>query len=152
MGFKGASLCQTKKKVIESFLHLLESMIIELNCYVTPLPDLCRIASGASGVFRKIMGAYSESLEIQIAPDPVACMEYTIAAGIIPCQEFSCCLRDLSGALGCYDLSGQVKQLEGLHSKWSKILEQMERELSVRVRYFRVFGICLGCALAILLV
>jgi hypothetical protein len=122
MGFKGASLCQTKKKVIESFLHLLEGMIIELSCHVTPLPELCRIASGGSGVFRKIIGAYSRALENQIAPDPVACMEYTIAAATIPCQEFSCCLRELSAALGCYDLTGQLRQLEGLRSKWSKIL------------------------------
>jgi hypothetical protein len=98
------------------------------------------------------MGAYSESLETQIAPDPVSCMEYTIAAGSIPCKEFSTCLQELSAALGCYDLSGQLRQLESLRSKWSKTLEQMEQELSVRVRYFRVFGICTGCALAILLV
>ena len=98
------------------------------------------------------MQAFSESLENQVAPDPVACMEHAIAGGSVPCTEFTQCLRELSSALGCYDLTGQLRQLESLQSKWSKILEQMECDLSVRVRYFRVFGICTGCALAILLV
>lgn len=152
MGFKGASVCQTRQKVIQTFLQLLESMIIELSCHVTPLPELCRIASQRSGIFCKIMQAFSESLENQVAPDPVACMEHVIGGGSFPCPEFTQCLRELSSALGCYDLTGQLRQLESLQSKWSKILEQMECDLSVRVRYFRVFGICTGCALAVLLV
>ena len=110
IGFKGASLCQAKKNVIESFLHLLEHMIIELSCHVTPLPELCRIASGSSGVFRKIMGAYSESLETQIAPDPVSCMERIEigAVNLVPgnSSAASRCLRkqaDLMMAPYCMD-------------------------------------------------
>lgn len=152
IGFSAASLCRTKAKVIQSFLHLLDCMMTELGCRVTPLPELCKTVASSSVVFRETMLSFSETLDSQIAPNPMACMDYALPRGRVPCPEYTHCLRELAGALGCYDLYGQMRQLEGLKGKWSKKLEHLENDLAMRVRYFRVLGICAGCALAILLV
>ncbi len=152
IGFSAASLCRTKVKVIQNFLHLLDCMMTELRCRVTPLPELCKNVSGSSGAFCNTMLSFSETLDSQIAPNPMACMEHALAQGHIPCQEYADCLCELAGALGCYDLTGQLRQLEGLRGKWNQTLEHMENDLAMRVRYFRVLGICAGCALTILLV
>ena len=152
IGFSAASLCRTKVRVIQHFLYLIDCMVIELNCRVTPLPELCRVVSDIAGPFKNAIVMFSHALDTQIAPDPVACMEYTVGNIRISCPEFLLCLRELSGALGCYDLVGQVRQLEVLRSKWSKILDGLEQNLTLKIRNFRIFGICAGCALAILLV
>ena len=152
MGFSAASLCRRKVKIIQNYLRLLDLMITELGCRMTPLPELCRIASGVSSIFRETMIAFSESLDGQIGPNPVVCMEHVLTKTSVSCPEYGSCMRDLAGALGCYDLTGQIRQLENLCGKWNKTLEHLENDLTVRVRYFRTLGICAGCALAILLV
>ena len=152
MGFSAANLCHTRVRVIRNFLHLLDAMIADLGYRVTPLPELCASAVDSSSVFAGVMHRYSEALEAQVAPNPRECMEFALAQVNSPCPEFSACLRALASVLGCHDLTGQLRLLEGLKTHWNKTLEHMEADLCLRARNLRIFGICAGCALAILLV
>lgn len=152
IGFSAAAYDRTRVKVIRGFLELLEGMMLELGCRVTPLPELCEAVSGVSGCFRETMQAFANSLNGQVAPHPVSCMEYVLANTTAPCTEYSKCLRELAGALGSYDLTGQLHQLACLEAKWKNTLSELTSVLTVRIRYFRVLGICAGGALAILLV
>ena len=116
IGFCAASQCRTKVKVIRNFLDLLDCIILELSSRVTPLPDLCRAISAKAGQFQKTIGLFADALDNQVAPDPSACMEYAIGNKPASCPEFSQCLREPAGVLGCYDLSGQIRQVENLRS------------------------------------
>ena len=152
IGFSAAAHDRTRFKVIRGFLELLDGMMVELGCRVTPLPELCEAVSGVSSCFREVMLEFANSLNGQIAPHPVSCMEYALARRTPPCAEYSLCLRELAGALGSYDLTGQLRQLECLQAKWKNTLSELASVLTVRIRYFRILGICAGSAIAILLV
>ena len=152
VGFSAAAYHRTKVSVIRSFLELLDGMMTELGYRVTPLPELCQAVSEITVYFREIMLAFSQTLDEQVMPHPVSCMEYALTKTSFPCADFPLCLRDLAKALGSYDLNGQLRQLDGLKAKWSKTLSKLEADLAARMRYFRILGICAGSAIAILLV
>jgi len=152
LGFSISSHYKMRLHVVQSFLRMMEFMAAELSYKVTALPELCRSAAGDFPCFQGVLLYFSDSLESQIEPDPFACMEFTLARTGSPCAEHKLCLQELAQILGNSDLQGQLRQLDGLHHKWSQRLIELEKDVTDKVRNYRVIGICAGCALAILLV
>ena len=152
MGFSAASNYKKRIAVIKSFLSLLENMITEVSCNVTPLPELCRSIAQSGSCFHGVMLSFSEALDMQVGPSPLSCMEIVLRKYPDPFPEYKIILLELAEVLGKYDLSGQIRQLENLYDTWSKTLKSLEADVTVKLRYFRVLGLCAGAALAIILV
>ena len=152
IGFSAARNHKQKIQVVQSFLNLTDNIITELSCKITPLPELCTFAVTSNSCFYCIMHSFAKAMDNHLAPTPLACMNAVLNMHPEPCSEYRQCLLDLADILGNYDLNGQVKQLENVLDKWGKKLKELEADLTLKLRYYRLLGICVGASLVIILV
>ena len=125
----------------------------ELEFRLTPLPELCRkTAMQLNGSLKAVFLAFIQELESQIAPDASFCMQAALKK--VPdlpkaAVEY---LGLLGATLGQFDLQGQLRGLEALHTRCASTLSQMEAMRSQRIRSYQTLGLCAGAALAILFI
>lgn len=129
----------------------LEFMICELSCRMTPLPELCRLASRqCRGSLRAFFSHLVDELEFQLSPDVECCMR----AAVCKVPELPGKTRQLLNimgvTLGRFDLQGQLRGLEGLHAQCSSAQKALEVNRDQRLRSYQTLGLCVGAALAIL--
>ena len=143
------------KKEIQSmcdFIRLLDVMESELAFRQTPLPELCKMASCYCKSYEKVFCSFSNALESQIAPNPSACMEVVLAGFSALPESGRRCLQAFGECIGLFDLKGQLLQLQALREQCGKQLMELEANKDVKLRTYRILGICAGAALAVLLV
>lgn len=137
---------------LRELLRALDLMECELQYRLTPLPDLCRQASGACrGSVGKLLSRLARELEQQIAPDVASCMDAALMTvpdlpGVTAGQ-----LRHLGRTLGRFDLHGQIQGLEAARESCRRALAGFSDNAPARHRSYRTLGFCAGAALAILL-
>ncbi len=146
-----------KFRVEEAALLALERAFMmmgsELQFRLTPLPLLCkRVAENSEGVVKRVLCAFSEELEMQIAPDAACCMEVALCRcpSLPPVTEEL--LREFGNAAGQFDLQGQITDLHRLQNMCIRNVEQMSINRDTRLRSYQTLGLCAGAALAILLI
>ncbi len=100
-------------------------MSCELSCRMTPLPQLCRNASGLlTGKIKTVFLLLAQELEQQVAPDAVSCMRAVQASVNLP-DSVQDVLTQLGNSLGSFDLSGQLRGIEScLKNAQSKLRYQ----------------------------
>ena len=141
----------------ESYLQQLSRILLymtwELDCRLTPLPELCRKAAEQSkSALGQVFVQLAKELDGQAAPEVAQCM--TVALGKckdIPKSTVNA-LELLGQSLGQYDLSGQMKGLESVQKHCKLELDKLSYHREERLRSYRVLGICAGAALAIMLI
>ena len=130
----------------------LETMICEVQYKLSPLSVMCRAAARSTeGTVRKLLYAFAEELDKQIAPDAYQCMCSAIhkteklSGAILPH------LRKLGKSMGQFDLEGQIRMLESALSDCRKSIGELEENRQYRIRSYQTLSICAGVALAVLL-
>jgi stage III sporulation protein AB len=58
----------------------------------------------------------------------------------------------LGESLGKFDLSGQLRGLEGIRSECHRRLDALSENQEVRLRSYKTLGLCAGAALVILFI
>ena len=152
-GFHIAAVSVAEERALRKLIGILDYMSSELQYRLTPLPDLCRQAAGeTSGKLAKLLLAFSDELESQIAPDVKSCMN----AAIFRCpglpEMTRKCFIQLGSSMGRFDLSGQISALESVRQSCRRNLEILESGKDSRLRMYKTLGICAGAAIVILLV
>lgn len=151
-GLSMAQNCRAEERSLRQMLHALQIMQQELSCHCTPLPELFRLAAKAlSNGLQKLMLAVADELEQQNMPDAATCMKTVLDCSTgLPesCREL---LSDLGRSLGCFDLSGQMQQLESVAARCQQMLSDHMSGQRTRIRCYQSLGLCAGAALAILL-
>ena len=152
-GFSLAARYRQQERTLSNLIRALERMECELQYRLTPLPDLCRMASeDTSGLLRKIFLSFARELEQRAMPDAASCMRSAIAQFSISSSKLRLILSELGQSLGRFDLPGQLKGLEAVRRKCLLELDALDRNRSERVRCYQTLGLCAGAALAILFI
>lgn len=152
-GFSLASSHRRKETMLSQMLGILDFMECQLQYKLTPLPELCRLASKeATSGLRQLFMLFAKEMEQQIAPDAASCM----AAALAQVQTLNGSMRlicsELGHSLGNFDLPGQLKGLESVRKSCQRILDSLECNREVRLRCYQTLGICAGVALVILFI
>ena len=152
-GFSLAARYRQQERTLSNLIRALERMECELQYRLTPLPDLCRMASeDTSGLLRKIFLSFARELEQRAMPDASSCMRSAIAQFSISSSKLRLILSELGQSLGRFDLPGQLKGLEAVRRKCLLELDALDRNRSERLRCYQTLGLCAGAALAILFI
>lgn len=152
----GFSLC-AEHKIQESSLRrlirTLDFMACELQYHMTPLPELCAMASAESeGTLGQVFSRLSEELENSTAPDVTAAMDAALRACVPLPEKTRDNLLLLGSSMGRFDLTGQLSALESVRASCRRDLEGFTANREIRLRNYQTLGLCAGAALAVLLI
>lgn len=129
----------------------LEYMICELSYRQTPLPELCR---GTASICGNQVGVFflelAKELEKQLAPDVQVCV-YEVLERMRISGGLRRLLQEVGTTLGRFDLTGQLRGLEGAVRSVELELRRIRDGASQRRRSYQTLGLCAGAAAAILL-
>ena len=152
-GFLMALFWKREEVILRQLVEALEYMQCDLKYHVTPLPDLCRKVScrmhGTTGYYFRTL---AEELEKQYLPDAAVCAEAAaLSLGYLP-DRIKRAFELLRTTLGIFDLEGQVLGLESVRAYCKSELQSMATNRNEQLRNYRTLGVCMGIALAIILV
>lgn len=149
-GFVMAASCRREERQIHSFIRAMEFMLCELECRVTPLPQLCRRAAQiAGGEAAAVLNEAAGRMELGLDPDAAGSMEAALAIRR-PGGNLEELCRELGQTLGSFDLSGQLRGLDSALRAAQQMLRRHQQGRGSRVRSYQTLGLCAGAALAIL--
>ena len=151
VGFRLASSQKKEEALIRQLVSTLDYMECEMQYRLTPLPELCKLASDClSGQLRSFFVSLSEELEAQVSPDVPHC----VRAALSKSNEYPPSIRELltllGKTLGKFDVEGQLKGFEEVRSEGRRKLEEMAKNRDIRLRSYQTLGLCAGAAMAIL--
>ena len=151
----GISLALGQKREEALLLQLrdmIDEMRFRLPFQLTPLPELLRQTAGKGrGPLPEIFLGLAEQLDRQVLPDALCCMEAALADRSLGFPRVEAMLLLLGQSLGRFDLDGQLKDLSKVRRRCAREAEALRENRDIRLRSFRVLGLCAGAALAILL-
>lgn len=155
-GFFGWSISAASRKEEATLIQLiraLDYMQCELQYRLTPLPDLCVLASreqkGPIGAF---FGNLALELESQISPDVASCVRMALTkSGPLPHQTRKA-LELLGASLGRFDTDGQIRGLEQARQFCRDEVSRLSINKENRLRSYQTLSLCAGAALVILFI
>lgn len=151
-GMTAAGTYRREEQNLRQLLHLLEWMICQLQCKAFSLPQLFRGASQrCNGFLQDIFSDAASFARDNAAPDIRTCVERAVSGKRIT-PKAKQILELLGASLGEFDLNGQLRQLESVRIECQRMLQEQTSEAPGKVRCCRTIGVCIGCAIAILLI
>lgn len=153
VGFRIAANHHYEEQNLRQLIGILDYMECELQYRLTPLPELCRQASGeCSGLVGEVFGRLSAEMDAQISPNVERCMSVAVekTAKLSPLTREELLL--LGKSVGRFDMEGQLKGLEAVRQDCRRLLESLSYNRDSRLRSYQTLGLCAGAALAILFV
>jgi len=151
-GFAMAAAKRREEQELRQLIRALEYMECELQYHQTPLPQLCRMASASSGgSIGSFLLKLGESLDQNIKPDALSCMELLLDEHTKLSPSIRRVLRTLGECMGCFDLPGQLRGFQSVRKESLRLTEELERNRDSRLRSYQTLGLCAGAALAIIL-
>lgn len=150
-GFSAAAASIRETRMLQGLLKAVRLMECELQYKLSPLPDLCRQAGlDTSGTVREVFVNLARELDWQTEPDVRSCMLEAIEKSHAMPGRVRNLFCQLGDSLGRFDLSGQLKELQCLHTTCESELQKVTYHQDTRLRSYRTLGLCAGIALAIL--
>lgn len=151
-GFTIAAGKRKEEKLLYQLVAVLQMMESELRYRLTPLPDLCRMASGeVTGTLHAVFMNLYRELNWQKLPDAASCMSAAIQrTGDIPVR-IRRLLVQLGQILGRFDLEGQLQGIQSVRKRCEESLVSIRNNRDERLRSYQTLGVCSGVALAIVL-
>ena len=151
IGLRAATEYLKEQKLLRQFVSILEYIECELQYRLTPLPDLCRLASSmANNVLAIVFQALADELDVQSSPNVQRCMESILDKTAELTPKTRQALLILGQSLGKFDVSGQVKEFEGVRQVCLQHLQEISYHKSERTRRYQTLGFCAGAALVII--
>ena len=151
VGFGMAVSCRREERDLRELMGALDMMAWELQYRLTPLPQLCRLASEkGTGIVSQIFFQLAEELSIRVMPDVESCMKQISVK--VSSEKLRECLVHLGKSLGRFDVDGQLKGLESVRNLCRLELDRLSANRENRLRSYQTLGLCAGAALAILFV
>ncbi len=153
VGFGMALRYRQEVSALDRLAGALAYMAWELECRMTALPELCKMASEhAGGCVGRVLADLARELETQVSPQVSSCMTAALRANRDLPEKAANVLEELGRSLGRFDLAGQLQGLETVKDICRRQLEELEKGSAQRLRGYQTLGLCAGAALAILLV
>ena len=150
-GFSIAAGVRQQEILLRQLIHILNILQSELQYRLTPLPDLCTVASGeCSGVLRDIFQQLQQALSCRDQADAAACMDTVLNRWDTLPGRLKKHLRHLGRSLGRFDLPGQLQGLQTVCHACTADLEMLQRNRDTRLRSYQTLSLCAGAALVVL--
>lgn len=152
-GFTAALQHRRQEAALEELVRAIEFLASELNCRLTPLPELCMdVADQTNGAVSRVFLRLSEELDKQLSPDADICMQAALRSvkGIPDVAREN--LSYLGKNLGRFDLAGQLAGFESVKQTCLRDLAGLQSNRDSRLRSYQALGFCAGAALVILLI
>lgn len=152
-GFRLAYNHKKQEHALRQLIRIIDFMECELQCRLTPLPELCRqAASQGSDALSRFLISLSNELEKQISPDVVHCVASALAVNMDIPSETRLQLKYLGESLGRFDLDGQIKGLASVRQSSREVVDTICTNKEVRIRTYQTLGLCVGAALAVIFI
>ena len=153
LGFNMASASKKEESDLRQLISALDFMQCELQYRMTPLPDLCAMASrehkGSIGHFLKQL---TLELENQVLPDVASCVRASLEkTGQLPKRVHNA-LALLGSSLGRFDAEGQMRGMEQVRQYCREEIAGLADHREMRLRSYQTLSLCAGAALAIIFV
>ena len=143
---------KNEERLLMQLVEILEEMLWELPFQLTPLPELLRHGvRNKKGILNRVFLELAEQLDRQVLPDAMSCMNAALEGIEWNYPRVQRQLDRMGQSLGRFDLSGQLKGLCAVKEGCEEELRQLRDSRDVRLRSYRVLGLCAGAALVILL-
>jgi len=150
-GFSMAAAQRREERELRQLLKGLEYMECELQFHQTPLPQLCRMASGVTvGSVQDVLFSLARELDKQMEPEPAGCMELVLQQRFRISLQVQGILRSLGQTFGRFDLPGQLRGIASVKGECQERIRELSDGRDSRLRSYQTLGICAGAALAIL--
>lgn len=150
-GFSLAASQLREESNLRQLIRVLKFMERELRYRLTPLPELCRMASEEGrGQVKTVMKHLAAELERQVSPDAGSCMSAAVSRTGEISRRMRRLFARLGRCLGRFDLEGQLEGLEEILDACREQLKDLQSEKRTRLKSYRTLGLCTGTALAIL--
>ena len=150
-GILTAMTHRNEEATLARLADILTDMESQLRYHLTPLPELCQMASAhTTGKLKQFFLCLSEELTVQTSPEVSGCVH--TALGQFPeipkiTREM---LLQLGKSLGRFDLEGQIQGLEYVKTECLRNLASFRKDKEQRLRSYQTLGFCAGAALAVL--
>ena len=140
-------------QLLRELCRIIDEMLWELPYQMTPLPELLRHAAGRkNGTLCTFFYGVADQLDRQVLPDVLSCMKLECPAGLDFFPHLKTCLLLLGSSLGRFDLNGQLKGLSSVREHCQQTIREMSTNQDIRLRSYRILGLCAGISLVILLI
>lgn len=152
-GFMIAKNYKREEWGLQQMILVIEFMQSELQCRLTPLPELCWLVSEqTNGALRDFFSNLALEFSRQMSPDAGCCVEAALAATAGIPVHASKNLKQLGQTLGRFDLIGQLNGLETMKQVCQRELRGFQDQREIQVRSYQTLGFCTGAALVILFI
>ena len=137
-------------RYLRQMLHAIQILEYEISFGATPLPKAFWAVSQASeGQMTQLFFSMSSQMEQCCWLSPKSAMERALIGNNDPSNEI---LIHLAEQLGKYDLQTQQNALQTAKARAEQMLQELERERSIKSGTYETLSICAGLAAAILLI
>ncbi len=151
-GFRIAAAHRREVRSLRKFVLALDLIECELQYQLTPLPELCEHAGKrSSDTIRWVFESLSDALKQKTSPDVDNCMRNILDGTDKLTRLEKRLFRNLGSSLGHFDLTGQLKGLQGVRSECMRELDRLEKNQPERLKSYQTLGMCAGAALVIIL-
>ena len=152
-GFAIAAGKRREERLLIQMSGILQLMENELQYRLTPLPELCRMASKETGgILHIVFLNLFRELSWQKLPDAGSCMYAAIQrSGDLP-SRVRRLLVQLGHTLGRFDLDGQIQGIQAVRKRCDEAIACVQKNREERLRSYQTLGVCAGSALAIILI
>ncbi len=152
-GYVTARQYRCEEKALEELRQLLMYLSSELQCRLTPLPQLlAEAAKQGKGVISRVFLQLQQALDEQLLPDAEICMVHAVEHTPALPENAKDRLLYLGKQLGKFDLDGQLAGLDAVKQMCERDLAGLRSEREAKLRSNQVLGLCAGAALVILLI
>lgn len=152
-GFRIAAIQKRDEYLLVQMINVLDFLCCELQCRMTPLPQLCKLASQeCKGMLSRIFLGFSKQLEMQLCPDAQTCMQAVISQFPDIPEVTSIALNRLAHSFGRFDIEGQLEGIENIRQECKRSLATMLDNRDARLRTYQTLGLCTGAALVIIFI
>lgn len=150
-GFSMAAGARREEHLLSQLDRVLSFMESELQYRLTPLPELCAMASKETDTsLGDIFIRFSRELSMQNAADAASCMSAALRCHENLSGRMRKHMRHLGRSLGRFDLPGQLQGLQAIRRACETDLGILRKNRDVRLRSYQTLGLCAGMALVIL--
>lgn len=139
--------------LMREFICTIDYIIHDLQYRRSSFSDaFCQAAAFCGGIIGKFFDILSNELEKQVAPNMQICVDAALRQskeipGLV-CHG----IKLLGSTLGCFDLDGQIAELQKVREECEIVLRGFTNNQDVRIRNCQTLTLCAGAAIVIILI
>ena len=139
--------------LMREYIRTIDYIIQELQYRRNSFSDVFAQAGAfVGGIIGKFFNVLANELEKQIAPNIQICVDVALRKVKEIPDPICNGIKLLGCTLGCFDLDGQISELERVKSECEIILNRLMCDQDIRIRNCQTLALCAGAAIVIVFI